>query len=81
MPLPSRRKGEKRSAFVSRCVSFMTKKGEGKDASQRVAICNTRANQSLSDEQMQAMIDLRSDAQKAKKDKKKKKKVDKDYVG
>lgn len=72
MPLPSRRKGEKRSAFVSRCVSFMTEKGEGKDANQRVAICNTRANQSLSDTQMQAMIDLHSAADKHKGKKKRK---------
>lgn len=43
MPLPSRKKGESRKDFVSRCVSFMTEKGEGKDVAQRVAVCNTKA--------------------------------------
>lgn len=46
MPLPSPKGKEKRSAFVSRCVSFMASKGEGKDAAQRVAICNSRFKKS-----------------------------------
>ena len=58
MPLPSRRKGEEKSKFISRCVSFMTEKGEGKDTSQRVAICNTRADNSLTDEEMEVMAAL-----------------------
>jgi len=62
VPLPSRRKGEERGAFVSRCVSFLTKKGEGKDAAQRVAICNTRANNSLTDNEMEAVGELWTEA-------------------
>lgn len=42
MPLPSPNKGEKRSDFVSRCVSMLSNKGEGKDAKQRVAICHSQ---------------------------------------
>jgi hypothetical protein len=42
MPLPSKKKGEKRTKFVSRCVSQLAKLGEGKDTEQRVAICNTQ---------------------------------------
>lgn len=42
MPLPSPNKGEKRSDFVSRCVSLLHKKGEGESTAQRVAICNSR---------------------------------------
>lgn len=33
------KKGEKRSEFVSRCISSLTNEGEGKDAKQRAAIC------------------------------------------
>jgi hypothetical protein len=58
MPLPSRRQGEKRSAFVSRCVSFMTKKGEGKTPEQRVAICNTRAHLALTDSEAVAIAEM-----------------------
>ena len=46
MPLPSPSGKEERSKFVSRCVSDLTKKGEGKDAAQRVAICNSRFKKS-----------------------------------
>jgi len=46
MPLPSPSGKEKQQAFVSRCVSDLTKKGEGKDAAQRVAICNSRFRKS-----------------------------------
>jgi len=58
MPLPSRRKGEKRSTFVSRCVSELSKKGEGKSAAQRVAICNSKASTDLSDEEMAVLAAL-----------------------
>lgn len=58
MPLPSRKKGEERKAFVSRCISDLTRKGEGKDTAQRVAICNSRANNSLTDEEMETMASL-----------------------
>lgn len=52
MPLPSKRKDEKRSDFVSRCVSFMARKGEGESAEQRVAICNSRYTQARANELM-----------------------------
>jgi hypothetical protein len=39
MPLPNPRKKEKRSEFVSRCVSELTTKEEFKDSKQRVAVC------------------------------------------
>lgn len=58
MPLPSRRKGEERSKFVSRCISFMSKKGEGNSQAQRIAICNSRAAISLTDEEMKVLAEL-----------------------
>ena len=58
MPLPSRRQGEKRGKFVSRCVSFMTKKGEGKTPAQRVAICNTRADLVLTDAEAAVLAEM-----------------------
>lgn len=39
MPLPSPKKKEKRSEFVSRCVSELSSKDEFKDSKQRVAVC------------------------------------------
>ena len=42
MPLPSPRKKEKQTDFVSRCVSFLSDKKEGQDINQRVAICNSQ---------------------------------------
>jgi len=57
MPLPSRRKGEEKGKFISRCVRFMTDKGEGKDSAQRVAICNSRAN-ALTDKEKEAIAFL-----------------------
>lgn len=50
MPLPTPNKGETRSKFVSRCVSALSGKGEGKDAKQRVAICNTQYGRAKADE-------------------------------
>ena len=46
MPIPSPSGKEQRSKFVSRCVSELTRKGEGNDAAQRVAICNSRFKKS-----------------------------------
>jgi len=57
MPLPTRKKGEEKQAFVSRCMSELTKKGEGKDAAQRAAICHSRATQ-LSNPELSAMRQL-----------------------
>lgn len=39
MPLPERKKGEKRQDFIGRCMSDKTMKEEYKDQAQRVAIC------------------------------------------
>ncbi len=64
MPLPSRRKGEEKSKFVSRCVRFMTNKGEGRDAAQRVAICNSRAGACPTDEEMEAIAAIWVEARK-----------------
>lgn len=50
MPMPKPSKGETRSKFVSRCVSALTSKGEGKDASQRVAICNSQYGRAKAEE-------------------------------
>jgi len=59
MPLPGPKGKEKRKDFVSRCVSFMTKEGEGKDAKQRVAICNSQWKKAkareLTDEEIEAI--------------------------
>lgn len=46
MPIPNPREKEPRKSFISRCVSELTRKGEGKDASQRVAICNSQFKKS-----------------------------------
>lgn len=62
MPLPSRRKGEPKSKFVSRCVSFMTNKGEGSSQAQRVAICNSRASISLTDDELEVIGTLAKEA-------------------
>lgn len=53
MPLPSRKKGESEDKFISRCMSFMSKKGEGKDRAQRFAICKSKAAIQLTDEQIE----------------------------
>lgn len=39
MPLPSPRKGEEQSHFVSRCISFETKASPGRDPEQIQAMC------------------------------------------
>lgn len=63
MPLPSPRGKEDRESFVSRCVSDLTKKGEGADAAQRVAICNSqfkkaKAGEILYEEEAQAISNV-----------------------
>jgi len=39
MPIPTPNNKEKRSDFISRCVSDLSQKGEFKDNDQRVAVC------------------------------------------
>lgn len=51
MPLPSPSGKEKRQDFVSRCVSDLSKKGEGDSAAQRVAICNSRFKKAKAQEE------------------------------
>ena len=43
MPLPNRRKGEKTSAFVARCMGDETMKREYRDPKQRAAVCHSQA--------------------------------------
>jgi hypothetical protein len=79
VPLPSPRGKEERGNFISRCISDLTKKGEGEDSSQRAAICNSQWSKSkagLTEEENKAMHELveDSDAQEIVKKKKKKKK-------
>lgn len=44
MPLPSRKLGESRDEFISRCVRDSKIKSEFPDLKQRVAVCSTQAN-------------------------------------
>ena len=39
MPLPKPKNKEKKSEFVSRCISELTKSGEFKTQDQRIAVC------------------------------------------
>lgn len=50
MPLPTKKQNESRKKFVSRCVSELSKKGEGKSVEQRVAICHSRWEKSRANE-------------------------------
>lgn len=68
MPLPTRKKGESEGDFVSRCVSFMSRKGEGKSQSQRIAICKSRAAASLTDEEMEVLDSIYGKRKKKKKE-------------
>lgn len=42
MPLPTPHKRESRGDFVSRCIGFLSDKGEMKDHQQRIAVCYTQ---------------------------------------
>jgi len=39
MPIPSPRKKEANSKFMTRCINSLEEKNEFKDAKQRIAIC------------------------------------------
>lgn len=56
MPLPNKRKGEKRSDFVSRCVSRESK-NSGKSTEQILAICNSQFERSRADEIIKELAD------------------------
>jgi hypothetical protein len=77
MPLPSPKGKEEKGKFVSRCVSDLTRKGEGKDSAQRVAICNSRFKKSkatqieFSSGELEALNNLIGSEKKKKKKKKK----------
>lgn len=81
MPLPSPKGKEKRTDFVSRCVSALTKRGEGKDSKQRVAICNSQFKKAkasrLTSEEIEALNFFRYGTDHGVKPKKKKKPKDK----
>ena len=47
MPIPSKKEGEDRSAFMSRCMSDPTMKSEYKDGKQRTAVCISKATEGL----------------------------------
>ena len=47
MPIPKPNKGEDKSKFISRCVSFLSSEGTGKDNKQRVAICFNQWRKSM----------------------------------
>jgi hypothetical protein len=42
MPIPSKRKNEKKSDFLSRCMGDETMNKEFPDQKQRYAVCNTK---------------------------------------
>jgi hypothetical protein len=44
MPIPTRRKGERRNDFVSRCMGDSIMNREYPDKKKRAAICNTQAD-------------------------------------
>lgn len=48
MPIPSKKDGEDKQAFLSRCMSDDTMKKEYKDNQQRVAVCLSKASENLS---------------------------------
>lgn len=60
MPVPSRRKGEDKSKFVSRCISDMSKKDPGRSKDQIIAMCNSQA--AFNDEELDAIAELYTDA-------------------
>lgn len=41
MPIPKPKKGEKKTEFVSRCISVLSDKDEFDNNSQRAAVCNS----------------------------------------
>lgn len=49
MPLPNRKKGEKKSDFVSRCMGNSKVNSEFPDQKQRAAVCNSRASRGQPD--------------------------------
>lgn len=48
MPIPTPKKEEEKSDFMSRCMSFLYDKKEFKDSDQRSAVCNKRWEESNS---------------------------------
>ena len=47
MPIPSKKSGEERKAFISRCMGDETMKKEYKDQDQRAAVCISKASEDL----------------------------------
>jgi len=50
MPLPSKKSGEDRKAFMGRCMSDPKMKEEFKDSGQRIAVCIKKSGASLIEE-------------------------------
>lgn len=59
MALPKPKDKEKRSAFVSRCVSELSSKNEFKDPKQRVAVCYTQFKEAKAS--ADGVVDLEND--------------------
>lgn len=57
MPLPKPKSNEKKSEFVSRCISEVAKDPKYKDNKQRVAICYTQFDEAKSEASIVAEVD------------------------
>lgn len=60
MPLPTRRSGEDRGKFVSRCISEMSKKDKNRSKEQIIAMCNSKA--AFEVEELAAIAELYTNA-------------------
>lgn len=58
--MPTPRKGEKRQDFISRCISHVSRKGEGKSHDQRVAMCHSMADEHYSENEEKTMKESKS---------------------
>lgn len=59
MALPKPKDKEKRSAFVSRCISELTTNKEFKDSKQRVAVCYSQYQEAKAS--ADGVVDLEND--------------------
>lgn len=56
MPIPKPTKNESKNDFINRCISKLTEMNEGKDNTQRVAMCQTQWRNRNKDDQDQPEI-------------------------
>lgn len=61
MPLPKPSKKESKKDFISRCVVFLSDKGEFESPGQRVAVCNTQWDKAKAADLASAMTGRCSD--------------------